>query len=203
MNAILSANPGTFHNKVVRIEPQGNNSLLTGANASGKSTLIDALLTLLVPKKTDRFYNQSSGVEKKGDRTEETYVLGQYGHIQNDGEGTRAQRLRDKDCHSILLASFGDGLRTVTLFQVRWFSGGEMRREFGPLTAWRRIWKKCKEFWKRSRTKNRPPPPTSRKRQHGSCKNASRSKKLHCGAWKMRLKPWKVNCPTWTSKNFN
>lgn len=44
-------NWGTFHNKVYRIEPQGNNSLLTGANASGKSTLIDALLTLLVPAK--------------------------------------------------------------------------------------------------------------------------------------------------------
>ena len=28
-------NWGTFHNKVYRIEPQGNNSLLTGANASG------------------------------------------------------------------------------------------------------------------------------------------------------------------------
>ena len=74
-------NWGTFHNKVYRIEPRGNNSLLTGANASGKSTLIDALLTLLVPAKKDRFYNQSSGNEKKGDRTEETYVLCNYGNM--------------------------------------------------------------------------------------------------------------------------
>ena len=51
-------NWGTFHQKVYRIHPQGNNSLLTGANASGKSTYIDALLTLLVPLKKDRFYNQ-------------------------------------------------------------------------------------------------------------------------------------------------
>ena len=80
-------NWGTFDEKVFRINPQGNNSLLTGANASGKSTYIDALLTLIVPAKRDRFYNQSSGVEKKGDRTEETYVLGHYGNIQEEGKG--------------------------------------------------------------------------------------------------------------------
>ena len=46
-------NWGTFNDKVYRLNPQGNNSLLTGANASGKSTLIDALLTLLVPRKKE------------------------------------------------------------------------------------------------------------------------------------------------------
>ena len=75
LNYLEIYNWGTFNNQVYRIAPQGNNSLLTGANASGKSTLIDALLTLLVPYKKDRFYNQSSGLEKKGARTEETYVL--------------------------------------------------------------------------------------------------------------------------------
>ena len=78
-------NWGTFHERIFRLAPQGNNALLTGANASGKSTIIDALLTLLVPAKKDRFYNQSSGVEKKGNRTEETYVLGHYGNIQKEG----------------------------------------------------------------------------------------------------------------------
>ena len=85
LNYLEIYNWGTFHNTIYRIAPQGNNSLLTGANASGKSTLIDALLTLLVPFKKDRFYNQSSGNEKKGDRTEETYVLGNYGNIQSEG----------------------------------------------------------------------------------------------------------------------
>ena len=59
-------NWGTFHDKVWRINPEGNTTLLTGANASGKTTFIDALLTLMVPYKKDRFYNQSSGEEKKG-----------------------------------------------------------------------------------------------------------------------------------------
>ena len=126
-------NWGTFHQKVYRIKPQGNNSLLTGANASGKSTLIDALLTLLVPAKKDRFYNQSSGNEKKGDRTEETYVLGNYGNMQSEGEATtRKQQLRDKYTYSIILASFTNNFENVvTLFQVRWFVNGELKCTFG------------------------------------------------------------------------
>lgn len=135
-------NWGTFHNDTVfRISPKGNNSLLTGANASGKSTYIDALLTLLVPAKKDRFYNQSSGVEKKGDRTEETYVLGHYGNIQREGEySTSTQALRDKGTYSVLLASFANtDQKQITLFQLRWFSNGELKRAFGiahvPLTV--------------------------------------------------------------------
>lgn len=126
-------NWGTFHEKIYRINPQGNNSLLTGANASGKSTLIDALLTLIVPAKKDRFYNQSSGTEKKGDRTEETYVLGNYGNIQQEGAtSTTTQRLREKNTYSVILASFyNTDQRIVTLFQVRWFSNGELKRSFG------------------------------------------------------------------------
>ena len=127
-------NWGTFYNdKVFRIQPQGNNSLLTGANASGKSTYIDALLTLLVPTKKDRFYNQSSGVDKKGDRTEETYVLGNYGNIQREGDYTTStQSLRDKSTYSVILANFSNtDQKKVTLFQVRWFSNGELKRTFG------------------------------------------------------------------------
>lgn len=130
-------NWGTFNGTVYRIAPEGNNSLLTGANASGKSTLIDALLTLLVPFKKDRFYNQSSGNERKGDRTEETYVLGNYGNIQSDGESSvTMQRLRDKNTYSIILASFKNNHeKIVTLFQVRWFVSGELKCVYGFSTA--------------------------------------------------------------------
>lgn len=126
-------NWGTFNNRIYRIAPEGNNSLLTGANASGKSTLIDALLTLLVPTKKDRFYNQSSGNERKGDRTEETYVLGNYGNIQAEGEAaTKMQQLRDKRTYSVLLASFANNHdNVVTLFQVRWFVNGELKCSYG------------------------------------------------------------------------
>jgi uncharacterized protein YPO0396 len=126
-------NWGTFNERVFRINPQGNNSLLTGANASGKSTYIDALLTLIVPAKKDRFYNQSSGVEKKGDRTEETYVLGHYGNIQEEGKSsTSTQMLRDTNAYSVILASFlNTDQKHITLFQVRWFSNNELKRQFG------------------------------------------------------------------------
>lgn len=133
LNYMEIFNWGTFNKRVYRISPGGNNSLLTGANASGKSTLIDALLTLLVPAKKDRFYNQSSGNERKGDRTEETYVLGNYGNIQAEGEtSTKTQQLRDKRTYCVLLASFTNNHnQVVTLFQVRWFVNGELKCSYG------------------------------------------------------------------------
>ncbi|MBO7570904.1 MAG: AAA family ATPase [Bacteroidales bacterium] len=140
LNYLEIFNWGTFNGRIYRIAPQCNNSLLTGANASGKSTLIDALLTLLVPAKKDRFYNQSSGIEKKGDRTEETYVLGNYGNILSEGETTtKSQQLRDKSTYSVILASFVNNHQNiVTLFQVRWFVNGELKCSYGfsnkPLT---------------------------------------------------------------------
>lgn len=132
-------NWGTFNDKVFRLNPQGNNALLTGANASGKSTLIDALLTLLVPLKRQRFYNQSSGAEKKGNRTEETYFFGVYGQKQEGDAGVSSLKLRDKKDRSVLLATFTnmDG-RVVTIFQVRYYSGEGLRTVYGmaykPLT---------------------------------------------------------------------
>ena len=126
-------NWGTFDKKVYHMNLHGNNSLLTGANASGKSTLIDALLTLMVPLKRQRFYNQSSGVEKKGDRTEESYFFGNYGNQQQEGAAsTTTLRLRDKGARSVLLASFCNvDKRVVTLFQVRYYTGEELKVLFG------------------------------------------------------------------------
>lgn len=125
-------NWGTFNDKVYRMTPHGNNSLLTGANASGKSTLIDALLALLVPLQNKRFYNQLSGAEKKGNRTDITYFFGNYGQQQEGESGATSLKLRDKSARSVLLATFNnsDG-RVVTLFQVRYYSGEELRTVYG------------------------------------------------------------------------
>lgn len=41
-------NWGTFHKQVWRLNPDSRNSLLTGDIGSGKSTLVDAVTTLLV-----------------------------------------------------------------------------------------------------------------------------------------------------------
>ncbi|GGB10670.1 ATP-binding protein [Puia dinghuensis] len=127
-------NWGTFDEHVWKITPGGETSLLTGANGSGKTTFVDALLTLIVPEKKHRFYNQSSGSEKKGDRTEESYVLGGYGSVHSDnGLSSKTLYLRDnkEQAYSILLAHFSNETeQSVTLFQVRWFSGHDMRRVF-------------------------------------------------------------------------
>ncbi|MCP5053565.1 MAG: AAA family ATPase, partial [bacterium] len=135
-------NWGTFDNEIVRISPGANNSLLTGANGSGKTTYVDALLTLLVPIKKYRFYNRSSGADKKNERTEESYVLGAYGETQEEGKlSSKTTYLRPdrKRVYSILLAVFSNAdQRPVTLFQARWFFNGQLKRAFGichsPLT---------------------------------------------------------------------
>ena len=127
-------NWGTFDEHVWKIVPGGETSLLTGANGSGKTTFVDALLTLIVPEKKHRFYNQSSGSEKKGDRTEESYVMGGYGNVHTEnGQGSKTLYLREnkEQAYSILLAHFAnEAEQYVTLFQVRYFSGGDMKRIF-------------------------------------------------------------------------
>ncbi|MEM7181374.1 MAG: ATP-binding protein, partial [Spirochaetota bacterium] len=131
-------NWGTFHDKVYSIRPAGNNSLLTGANGSGKTTWIDALLTLLVPERRYRFYNQSSGSAKKGDRNEITYVQGNYGDIiEEESQATVLQKLRPEKAttYSILLVCFQNANKeNVTLFQARWFVGNDLRRLHGIAT---------------------------------------------------------------------
>jgi uncharacterized protein YPO0396 len=124
-------NWGTFDAYTYKIEPNGETSLLTGANASGKTTLVDGLLTLLVPERRMRFYNQTAG--SKGERTEESYVLGEYGETENADTNTReTKKLRpDKSkAQSVLLAVFQNESNYVTLAQIRWFSGGELKRIF-------------------------------------------------------------------------
>src|SRR5437870_12020230 len=78
-------NWGTFHEKIWRIEPNGNNSLLTGDVGSGKSTLVDALTCLLVPHHKITF-NKAAGAESK-ERTLPSYIKGEYKNTKNeDGE---------------------------------------------------------------------------------------------------------------------
>lgn len=122
-------NWGTFDYEAYKIEPLGETSLLTGANASGKTTLVDGLLTLLVPERRMRFYNQTAG--SKGERTEDSYVLGEYGENE-DGDIKETKKLRpDKSkAHSVLLAVFKNEDQFVTLAQARWFSGSELKRTF-------------------------------------------------------------------------
>jgi uncharacterized protein YPO0396 len=42
-------NWGTFNRRIWQLRPQGSTTLLTGANGAGKTTVVDALVTLLTP----------------------------------------------------------------------------------------------------------------------------------------------------------
>jgi uncharacterized protein YPO0396 len=123
-------NWGTFHEKIYRLAPQGKNSLLTGANGSGKTTVVDALVTLLVPP-GKRHYNQSSGADRKKERDETSYFLGAFGTLRDeDSTAGATQYLRGKDDISILLACFKNESfqQEATLAQVRWFAQGTLKR---------------------------------------------------------------------------
>ena len=69
-------NWGTFDGRVWTLQLDGKNGLLTGDIGSGKSTLVDAITTLLVPAHRIA-YNKAAGADSR-ERTLRSYVLGHY-----------------------------------------------------------------------------------------------------------------------------
>lgn len=121
-------NWGTFDNHIWTVSPEGRNSLLTGNIGSGKSTLVDALTTLLVPPRK-LAYNKAAGAEEK-ERSVESYFFGHYTSVQDDNGKARPKGLRAGDRHySVLLAIFySEALQqSVTLAQLFWLKPGELK----------------------------------------------------------------------------
>ncbi|MCP3098459.1 ATP-dependent exonuclease SbcCD, C subunit-like protein [Myxococcus sp. K15C18031901] len=114
-------NWGTFHQRVWHLDLHGESGLLTGDIGSGKSTLVDGLVTLLVPPQK-LAYNKAAGAESR-ERSLRSYVRGQYKSERGEaGQGARPVFLRDAPTSSVLLAHFhneGYG-QDVTLAQVLW-----------------------------------------------------------------------------------
>lgn len=115
-------NWGTFNKKIWYIEPNGDNALLTGDIGAGKSTLVDALTTLLV--RNDRItYNKAAGSEKR-ERNLKSYVLGAFkGEKLETSHKSKAVYHRDPaTTHTVLLAQFTNQntSQVVTLAQVFW-----------------------------------------------------------------------------------
>ncbi len=112
-------NWGTFDKRVWRLSSGGDTSLLTGDIGSGKSTLVDAVTTLLLPAHKIS-YNKAAGAESK-ERTLRSYVEGHYKSERIEATGaSRAVGLRDQNSYSVVLGVFtNDGFdETVTLAQV-------------------------------------------------------------------------------------
>jgi len=122
-------NWGTFHGRVHSFQPDGRTSLLSGGNGTGKSTLADAVLTLLIDSRK-RNYNQASagGGERKQkkERNERDYILGTYSeeHDQDRGYGRPKQLRKAGESVTVLLAYFYNETyqQHVTLAQVLWLT---------------------------------------------------------------------------------
>lgn len=114
-------NWGTFDQRVWTLQLDGRNCLLTGDIGSGKSTLVDAVTTLLVPSQRVA-YNKAAGADAR-ERSLRSYVLGHYKSERNEVTGSaRPVALRDHNSYSVILGVFaneGYG-QTVTLAQVFW-----------------------------------------------------------------------------------
>lgn len=112
-------NWGTFDQRVWSFDVGGRNALLTGGIGSGKSTLVDAITTLLLPAQRIS-YNKAAGADTR-ERDLRSYVLGHYTSERNEATGTsRPVALRDSSHFSVILGVFrnDDFDMTVTLAQV-------------------------------------------------------------------------------------
>lgn len=117
-------NWGTFDKHVWTLGLDGRNCLLTGDIGSGKSTLVDAVTTLLVPAQKVA-YNKAAGAGHK-ERSLRSYVLGAYKSERNEVSGGGKQvTLRDPNQFSVILGVFqNSGFdQTITLAQVFYWSG--------------------------------------------------------------------------------
>ncbi len=118
-------NWGTFHDRVWRLDLRGENTLLTGDIGSGKSTLVDAVTTLLLPSQRIA-YNKAAGADTR-ERSLRSYVLGYYKSERNEATGTsRPVALRDGRSYSVVLGVFANaGYDTeVSIAQVFWLRDG-------------------------------------------------------------------------------
>ena len=124
-------NWGTFDQTVHSFQPRGESALLVGENGTGKSTLVDALLTLLVRPNT-RKYNFASGASKT-ERDERTYVQGAYDKTVSANGTPQLSYLRPGNRHySAILASFENKNtdRKFTLCQILYLDSNNKVRKF-------------------------------------------------------------------------
>lgn len=123
------------------IDPEG--SAVVGPTGSGKTTLIDALMTLLVqnPK-----YNLASTGGHESDRDLMSYVRGVMG--TGDAGGSTHHISRREKTTTGLCATYSDGEKTVRLGAILWVDGTSM-----AIADLRRLWifsertDDCLESW--------------------------------------------------------
>ena len=119
-------NWGTFDGRVWTLQADGRNALLTGDIGSGKSTLVDAVTTLLVPAQRVA-YNKAAGADSR-ERSLKSYVLGYFKTERSElGAAAKPVALRDHNSFSVVLGVFHNAGydQTVTLAQVFWIKDAQ------------------------------------------------------------------------------
>jgi uncharacterized protein YPO0396 len=131
-------NWGTFNQRIWKIVPKGNNSLLTGDIGSGKSTVVDALTCLFV-RHDKIIFNKAAGAENK-ERTLASYIRGEYKNVKNELSDATERRkgkavgLRYNNenniTYSVILANFYNVgyFSNVTLAQVFWIENEKVQK---------------------------------------------------------------------------
>jgi uncharacterized protein YPO0396 len=119
-------NWGTLDQRVWSLDANARNTLLTGDIGSGKSTIVDAVTTLLLPANRIS-YNKAAGADTR-ERSLRSYVLGYFKSERNEVTGTtKPVALRDGTKYSVIIGVFGnEGYdATVTIAQVFWLRGAD------------------------------------------------------------------------------
>ncbi|WP_255767646.1 ATP-binding protein [Pseudarthrobacter sulfonivorans] len=114
-------NWGTFHQGVRTFRLDGANSLLTGDIGSGKSTVVDAITTLLLPAHRIE-YNKAAGAQKK-ERSLMSYVRGFHKSARSTGgEYSKPVALRGTGQLTVVLGVFHNAVlgKWVTLGITLW-----------------------------------------------------------------------------------
>ena len=122
LHKVQIMNWGTFDSskgQIHTIRPTGRTSLLIGQNGSGKSTMVDSVLTLLV-RPGVRNYNVAAGSSgKKRERDERSYLMGAYGHASSDSENKASTLyLRKEGRHLSVLLGFFQNTATSKGFTI-------------------------------------------------------------------------------------
>ncbi len=123
-------NWGTYDGDIFSLDPMRENALLTGDIGSGKSTIVDALTTLLVPHNRI-VYNKAAGAESR-ERSLYSYIVGEYKNVRDETFGSaKAAALRDpQNTFTVLLARFeNEGFgEQLTLAQFFWIAKGQVQK---------------------------------------------------------------------------
>jgi uncharacterized protein YPO0396 len=124
-------NWGTYNNTIAKLSLDKSNGLLTGDIGSGKSTIVDALTTLIVPHQKI-IYNKAAGANTK-ERSLHSYIIGEYKSSQDENFGnSKAISLRDEKNFTVILGRFqNEGYdESLTLAQFFYIANNQVNKFF-------------------------------------------------------------------------